>query len=61
MYDLERNLRLLVINIIKNQNEELIKQIAKSFKLNEEELMNKYLVSYYYMPIIERELKKLTI
>mgnify|MGYP000710253069 CR=1 FL=1 len=61
MYDLEKNIRCMIVEIIKRQNKELLLNICKTFNLNEEEIMQKYLIPYYYMPIIEREIKKLTI
>lgn len=61
MYDLEREIRILVVNIIKEYNEQLLIEISKTFKLDTEKMINKYLVPYYYMPIIERDLKKLNI
>jgi hypothetical protein len=39
----------------------LIGTISKQFDLDEEIMMNKYLIPYYYMPIIEREIKKMNI
>lgn len=61
MYDLEKNIRCMIVEIIKRQNKELLLNICRKFNLNEEEIMQKYLIPYYYMPIIEREIKKLTI
>jgi len=61
MYDLEKNIRCMIVEIIKRQNKELLLNICKKFNLNQEEIMQKYLIPYYYMPIIEREIKKLTI
>jgi len=61
MYDLEKNIRCMIVEIIKRQNKELLLNICKKFNLNEEEIMQKYLIPYYYMPIIEREIKKMTI
>jgi hypothetical protein len=61
MYDLERNIRYMLVEIIKKQNKELIGTISKQFDLDEEIMMNKYLIPYYYMPIIEREIKKMNI
>ena len=61
MYDLERNIRYMLVEIIKKQNKELIGNISKQFDLDEEIMMNKYLIPYYYMPIIEREIKKMNI
>jgi hypothetical protein len=61
MYDLERNIRYMLVEIIKKQNKELIGTISKQFDLDEEIMMNKYLMPYYYMPIIEREIKKMNI
>lgn len=51
----------MIVEIIKKQNKELIYNISKQFNLNEEEMMEKYLIPYYYMPIIEREIKKMNI
>lgn len=61
MYDLEKNIRCMIVEIIKRQNRELLLNVCEKFNLNEEEIMQKYLIPYYYMPIIEREIKKLTI
>lgn len=61
MYDLEKNIRCMIVEIIKRQNKELLLNICRKFNLNEEEIMQKYLIPYYHMPIIEREIKKLTI
>lgn len=61
MYDLEREIRALIVNIIKDYNERLLIEISKTFKLDTEKMINKYLVPYYYMPVIERDLKKLNI
>lgn len=61
MYDLEKNIRCMIVEIIKRQNKELLLNICRKFNLNEEEIMQKYLIPYYYMPIIEREIKNLTI
>lgn len=61
MYDLEREVRALIVNVIKDYNEQLLIEISKTFKLDTEKILNKYLVPYYYMPIIERNLKKLNV
>lgn len=61
MFDLEKNIRCMIVEIIKRQNKELLLNICRKFNLNEEEIMQKYLIPYYYMPIIEREIKKMTI
>lgn len=61
MFDLEREVRALIVNVIKDYNEQLLIEISKTFKLDTEKILNKYLVPYYYMPIIERNLKKLNV
>lgn len=61
MYDLEKSIRHMIVNIIKEQNKELISTVSKRFNLDEEQMMQKYLIPYYYMPIIEREIKKMNI
>jgi hypothetical protein len=61
MFDLEREVRALIVNVIKDYNEQLLIEISKTFKLDTEKIINKYLVPYYYMPIIERNLKKLNV
>lgn len=61
MYDIEKNIRVMIVDIIKDYNEELIKRISKKFGLNETEMLNTYLIPHYYMPLIEREIKSLNI
>tara|TARA_Y100000389_G_scaffold125534_2_gene122893 strand:+ start:764 stop:952 length:189 start_codon:yes stop_codon:yes gene_type:complete len=61
MYDLEKSIRHMIVNIIREQNKEVISTICTKFNLNEEQMMQKYLIPYYYMPIIEREIKKMNI
>lgn len=39
------------------QNRELLKRIAKDFKLPEHKLVEKYLNSDYYLPIIKKDEK----
>lgn len=46
--------RNLMVEIIKKQNEELIKYLCKRLNLDEEKFLEKYLTPYYYMPIIEK-------
>lgn len=45
----ETSLKLLT-RIIKNQNKELLKEIAKEIDVPEEELLDKYLKPNYYSP-----------
>ena len=61
MYHIEKEIRQMIVNIIKKYNEELLRHISKKFKLDEQVILDKYLVPYYYMPIIEREIKRLCI
>lgn len=61
MYDLEKSIRHMIVNIIREQNKDVISTICTKFNLNEEQMMQKYLIPYYYMPIIEREIKKMNI
>ena len=61
MYELEKNIRCMIVEIIKQQNKEFISNMSKQFNLNEEQMMQKYLIPYYYMPIIEREIKKMNL
>tara|TARA_Y100000389_G_C17237832_1_gene401526 strand:+ start:284 stop:478 length:195 start_codon:yes stop_codon:yes gene_type:complete len=60
-FDLERQIRLMIVNVIKDYNEELLREICRTFGLDTEKILKKYLVPYYYMPVIERDLKKLNI
>ena len=61
MYDIEKEVRHLFVNIIKDYNEKLLIVIAKKFDLNEEKLLNKYLTPYYYMPVVERSINSINI
>jgi hypothetical protein len=61
MYNVEKEIRQMIVNIIKKYNEELLIHISEKFKLDKEVILNKYLVPYYYMPIIEREINILYI
>jgi len=44
----------LLTELIKNQNIMLLKHIAKKYKLDEEELLNKFLKKNYYIPFIDK-------
>jgi hypothetical protein len=44
----------LLTELIKNQNIMLLKNIAKKYKLDEEELLNKFLKKNYYIPYIDK-------
>lgn len=61
MYDIEKEVRHLFVNIIKDYNEKLLIVIAKKFDLNEENLLDKYLTPYYYMPVVERSINSINI
>ena len=61
MYDIDKEIRLMIINIIKEYNRSLLIEISNKFNLDPEKMIEKYLTPYYYMPIIERDLKTLTI
>ena len=61
MYDVEKEIRHLIVNIIQEYNKQLLIKIAKKFDLNEKKILDKYWNSYYYMPVIEHELKSLNI
>lgn len=61
MHDLDKEIRHMIINIIKEYNRSLLKFISEKFNLDQNIIIEKYLTPYYYMPIIERDLKTLTI
>jgi hypothetical protein len=61
MYDIEKEIRSLLVNVIRSYNEQLLREISRMFDLDTDKIIDKYLVPYYYMPIIERNLKKLNI
>lgn len=61
MYDIDKEIRFMIINIIKEYNRALLIVISKKFNLDQDKMLEKYLTPYYYMPIIERDLKTLTI
>jgi hypothetical protein len=51
----------MIVNVIKEYNEHLLIYISEKFKLDKETILNKYLVPYFYMPVIEREITRLNI
>lgn len=61
MYALEKEVRAMIVNIVKEYNRAFLNEIAKNFKLNEQYLIDKYLVEYYYMPVIEKTIKSIDI
>lgn len=61
MYDIEKEVRHLFVNIIKEYNKKLLTEIAKKFDLDEEKLLDKYLTPYYYMPVVERSVNSVNI
>jgi len=61
MYDLDKEIKFMIMNIIKDYNRELLIVISKKFNLDQDKMIDKYLTPYYYMPIFERDLKTLTI
>lgn len=61
MYALEKEVRAMIVNIVKEYNRAFLIEIAKNFKLNEQYLIDKYLVEYYYMPVIEKTIKSIDI
>jgi hypothetical protein len=42
----------MLSRIIKEQNKELLKQIAKDFNRDESRLMKRYLKPEYYLPVV---------
>jgi hypothetical protein len=50
----DRDVRNLIVNVIKNQNEMFLKFIAAKLNLDQQDLIDKYLIPFYYMPIIEK-------
>jgi hypothetical protein len=50
----DRDVRNLLVNIIQNQNEMFLKFIAAKLNLDQQDLLDKYLIPFYYMPIIEK-------
>lgn len=61
MYSVEKEIRQMIVNVIKEYNEHLLIYISEKFKLDKETILNKYLVPYFYMPVIEREITRLNI
>lgn len=61
MYEIDKAIRFMIINILKEYNRALLIVISKKFNLNQDKILEKYLTPYYYMPIIERDLKTLRI
>lgn len=61
MYDIDKEIRFMIINIIKEYNRALLIVISKKFNLDQDKMIEKYLTPYHYMPIIERDLKIVTI
>lgn len=50
----DRDVRNLIVNIIRKQNEMFLKFIATKLNLDEQDILEKYLIPFYYMPIIEK-------
>ena len=50
----DRDVRILIVNIIRKQNEMFLKFIAAKLNLEEQDILAKYLIPFYYMPIIEK-------
>lgn len=61
MYALDKEVRAMIVNIVKDYNRAFLSEIAKSLNLDEKYLIDKYLVEYYYMPVIERTTKSIDI
>jgi hypothetical protein len=61
MYNVEKEIRQMIANITKDYNEQLLRFICEKFNLDTDTILPKYAIPYYYMPVIEREIKKLTI
>lgn len=45
----------ILMNIVKKQNETLIKKIAKKYGLNEEEMLRTYWTPTFYRPITSQK------
>nr|QOI90391.1 hypothetical protein HWQ62_00254 [Pyramimonas orientalis virus] len=61
MFDIEKELREMIVNIVRDYNEQLLLFICEKIKKDEDIFIKKYLHPYYYMPVIERDLKVLNI
>jgi hypothetical protein len=40
-----------IVQLFKDQNEQLLIELAKEFQLNRKSLLRKYHTPYYYMPV----------
>ena len=61
MFDIEKEIRKMLVDIIEQYTRSMLLYIAKDYNLNEEKILETYLTPYYYMPVIERDLKILNI
>ena len=50
----DRDVRNLIVNMIRKQNEMFLKFMADKLNLDEQDILGKYLIPFYYMPIIEK-------
>jgi hypothetical protein len=50
----DRDVRNLIVNMIRKQNEMFLKFMADKLNLDEQDILEKYLIPFYYMPIIEK-------
>jgi hypothetical protein len=48
------HVRNMLVNITKKQNEMLIRFLSTKLNLDEDYMIEKYLIPLYYMPIIEK-------
>lgn len=61
MFDIDKEIRKMLVDIIEQYTRSMLLYIAKDYNLNEEKILETYLTPYYYMPVIERDLKILNI
>jgi hypothetical protein len=56
---MDKEINNMFVNIIYKQNEKLLEEISKLYNIDFKYLKDKYLIPYYYMPIIEKETKNI--
>ena len=54
-FNLEKEIKNMIVNIIYKQNDKLLSEISRYYNIDYNYLKEKYLIPHYYMPIIEKE------
>ena len=51
------DVRMLLVNTSESFTRDILRLVAKRYRMSEDALMQKYMKPYYYMPIVESTLE----